>query len=102
MTDCNTTIVDGTKIISNHFELAKTFNNHYFNTVEINICFKPLKITNDSKKIVLVIYEIIYTYQDHPSVKQISNATATENTPKLIFFTFETNNLVKIQKHLKN
>ena len=41
LTDCDIAIVDGKKIISDDFELAKTFNNHYINTVEINIGFKP-------------------------------------------------------------
>ena len=44
LTDCDITIVDGKKIISDDFELAKTFNNHYINTVEINSGFNPLKI----------------------------------------------------------
>ena len=73
MTDCGITIVDGKKIISDDFELVKTFNNHYINTVEINSSFKPLKITNQSKDDLSVIDEIIRTYQDHPSVKQIKN-----------------------------
>ena len=73
LTDCDITIVDGKKIISDDFELAKTFNNHYINTVEINSGFKPLKITNQSKDDLSVIDEIIRTYQDHPSVKQIKN-----------------------------
>ena len=64
LTDCDITIVDGKKIISDDFELAKTFNNHYINTVEINSGFKPLKITNQSKDDLLVIDEIIHTYQD--------------------------------------
>ena len=46
LTDCDRTIVDGKKIISNDFELVKTFNNHYINTAEINSGFKTLKITN--------------------------------------------------------
>ena len=46
LTDCDITIVDGKKIISDDFELAKTFNNHYINTVQINSGFKPLKIIN--------------------------------------------------------
>ena len=48
LTNCDITIVDGKKIISDDFELAKTFNNH-INTVEINSGFKPLKITNQFK-----------------------------------------------------
>ena len=77
LTDCDITIADGKKIISDDFELAKTFNNHYINTVEINSGFKPLKITNHSKDDLLVIDEIMCTYQDHPSVKQIKNVIAT-------------------------
>ena len=79
MTDCDITIVDGKKIISDDFELAKTFNNHYINTVEINSGFKPLKITNQSKDDLSVIDEIIRTYQDHPSVKQIKNVITTSS-----------------------
>ena len=90
------------KIISDDFELAKTFNNHYINTVEINSGFKPLKITNQIKDDLSVIDEIICTYQDHPSVKQISNAITTSNTPKPIFFNFEPTNPVEVQKPLKN
>ena len=100
--DCDITIVDGKKIISDDFELAKTFNNHYINTVEINSGFKPLKITNQSKDDLSVIDEIIRTYQDHPSVKQIKNVITTSNTPKPIYFSFEPTNPVKVQKRLKN
>ena len=102
MTDCDITIIDGKKIISDDFELAKTFNNHYINTVEIKSGFKHLKITNQSKDDLSVIDEIIRTYQDHPSVKQISNAITTSNTPKSISFSFESTNPVEIQKRLKN
>ena len=102
MTDCDITIVDGKKIISDDFELAKTFNNHYINTVEINSGFKPLKITNQSKDDLLVIDEIIHIYQDHPSVKQIKNVITTSNTPKPIYFSFEPTNPVEVQKRIKN
>ena len=99
MTDCGITIVDGKKIISDDFELVKTFNNHYINTVEINSSFKPLKITNQPKD-VSVIDEITHTYQDHPSVKQIKNVITTSNTPKPICFSFEPTNPVEVQKRL--
>ena len=102
LTDCDITIVDGKKIISDDFELAKTFNNHYINTIEINSGFKPLKITNQSKDDLLVINEIIHTYQDHPSVKQVKNVITTSNTPKPIYFRFELTNPVEVQKRLKN
>ena len=101
MTDCDIKIVDVKKIISDDFELAKTFNNDYINIVEINSGFKPSKITNESKDYFSVIDEIIRTYQDHPSVKQISSANTTSNTPKLISFCFETIYPVEVQKHLK-
>ena len=101
LTDRDITIVDGKKIISDDFELAKTFNNHYINTVEINSGFKPLKITNQSKDDLLVIDEIIRTYQDHPSAKQIKKVITTSNTPKPIYFSFEPTNPVEIQKRLK-
>ena len=93
-----------TKIISDDFELAKTFNNHYINTVKINSGFKPLKIINQSKDDFSVIDEIIRTYQDHPSEKQISSwiTITISNTPKPIFFSFEPTNSVEVQKHLKN
>ena len=65
LTDCDMTILDGKKIILDDFELAKTFNNHYFNTVEINSGFKPLKMTNQSKDNFSVIDEFIHTYQNH-------------------------------------
>ena len=55
LTNCDITIVDGKKINSADFELAKTFNNHYINTVEINSGFKPLKIANQSKDDLSVI-----------------------------------------------
>ena len=84
------------------FGLAKTFNKNYINAVEINSGFKPLKITNQSKDDLSVIDEIIRTYQDHPSVKQIKNAITTSNTPKPIYFSFETTNPVEVQKRLKN
>ena len=102
LTDCDIAIVDGKKIISDDFELAKTFNNHYINTVEINSGFKPLKITNQSKDDLSVIDEIIRTYQDHPSVKQIKNVITTSNTPKPTYFSFEPTNLAEVQKRLKN
>ena len=56
LTDCDITIVDGKKIISDDFELAKTFNNHDINTVKINSGFKPLKIKNQSKDDFSVIH----------------------------------------------
>ena len=64
-------------MISANFELAKTFNNQYLNTLEINSSFKPLKITYHSKDDFSVIDEIIRIYQDHPSVKQINSAIKT-------------------------
>ena len=73
MTDSDITIVDGKKIISDDFELGKTFNNHYFNIVKINSGFKTMRIANQSEYHPSVIDEIIRTYQDHPSVKQIKN-----------------------------
>ena len=102
LTDCDITIVDGKKKISDDFEFAKTFNNHYIKTAEINCGFKPLKITNQSKDDLSVIDKIIRTYQDNPSVKQISNAITTSNTPKPISFSFEPTNPVEVQKRLKN
>ena len=74
MTDCDITIVDGKKIISDDVESAKTSKKQYINAVEINSGFKPLKTTNQSKDGFSVIDEIIRTYQDHPGVKQINNA----------------------------
>ena len=102
MTDCDTTIVDGRKIISDVFELAKTFSNHYINTVEISSGFKPLKITNQPKDDSSVIDEIICTYQDHPSVKQMRKAITASNTPKPISFSFEPTNPVEVRKYLRN
>ena len=96
MTDCDIAVVDGKKIISDVFELTKTFNNHYINTVEVNSGFKPLKITYQSKDDLLVIDEIIHTYQDHPSVKQIKDVITTSNTPKPIYFRFEPTNHVEV------
>ena len=101
LTDCDILIVDEEKIISGDFELAKTFNNHYINTVKINSGFTPLKITSQSKDDLSVIDEIICPYQDHPSVKQIKNAIITSNTPKPIYFSFEPTNPVEVQKRLK-
>ena len=101
MTDCDITIVDGKKIISDDFELAKTFNNHSINTVELNSGFKSLKITNQSKDDLSVINEIIRTYQDHPSVKQIKNVITTSNTPKPLYFSFEPTNPVELLNALK-
>ena len=62
----------------------------------INSGFKPLKTTNQFKGDFSVIYEVIRTYQDHPSVKEISSAIKISNTFKQIFFSFE------VQKHFKN
>ena len=42
LADCDIPIADGKKKISNDFELAKLFNNHYINTVK-NSGFKSLK-----------------------------------------------------------
>ena len=61
-----------------------------------------MKITNQSKDDLSVIDEIIRTYQDHPSVKQIKNVITTSNTPKPIYFSFEPTNPVEVQKRLKN
>ena len=61
-----------------------------------------LKITNQSKDDLLVINEIIHTYQDHPRVKQIKNVITTSNTPQPIYFGFEPTNPVEVQKRLKN
>ena len=36
-TGCDITIVDGKKIILANFELAKTFNNHYLNTLKVTV-----------------------------------------------------------------
>ena len=102
LTDCGITIVEGKKIISDDFELAKTFNNHYINTVKINSGFKPLKITSQFKDDSSVIDEIIRIYQDHPSVKQIKNVITTSNTPKPKYFIFEPTNPIEVQKRLKN
>ena len=96
MTDRDITIVDGKKIISvYHFELAKTLKNHYINRVEINSGFKSLEITNQSKDDISVIDEIIRTYQDQPSVKQIKNAITTSNTPKPVHFSFDSTQLAQ-------
>ena len=59
LTDCDITIVHGKKIISDDFDLAKTFNNHYINTVEINSGFKPLKITNQSKDDLSILMKLL-------------------------------------------
>ena len=61
-----------------------------------------MKITNQSKDYLSVIDETICTYQYHPSVKQITNAITTWNTPKLISFSFEPTNPVEVPKCLKN
>ena len=39
-TGCDITIVDGKKIILANFELAKTFNNHYLNTLEVTVALR--------------------------------------------------------------
>ena len=100
LTDYDIIIVDGKKIISGDFELAKTFNNHYINIVKINSGFKPLKVTYQSKDDLSVTDEIIRTYQDHPSAKQIKNVITTSNIPKPINFSFEPTNPVEVQKRL--
>ena len=68
----------------------------------LNNSFNPLKITNQSKDDLSVNYEVIRTYQDHPSVKQIKNLITTSNTPKPIYYSFEPTNPVEVQKCLKN
>ena len=60
--DCDIIIVDGKKKISDNFEIANIFSNHYINTVETNSGFGPLKITNQSEDDFSVIDEIIHTY----------------------------------------
>ena len=102
MTDCDITVVNGKKIISDYFELAKTFNSHHNNTVEISSDFKPLKITNQFNDDLSVIDEIIHTYHGNPSVKQLGNAMSASNTPKPIFFSFEPINPAEVQICLKN
>ena len=101
LTDCDITIIDGTRVILNDFELAKTFNNHYINTVEIKGGFKPLKITNKSNDDFSVIKEIIRTYQNHPSAKQINSSITTSSTPKPISFRSEPTNPFRFQERLK-
>ena len=61
-----------------------------------------MKITNQSKDDLSVIDEIIHTYQDHPSVKQIKNVITKSNIPKPIYFSFEPANPVEVRKRLKN
>ena len=60
-----------------------------------------MKITNQSKDDFSVINEIIRTYQNHPSVKQISSAITASNTPKPISFSFEPTTTVEVQQRLK-
>ena len=60
-----------------------------------------MKITNQSKDNLLLINEIIHTYQDHPTLKQIKNIITTSNTPKPIYFGFEPTDPVEVQKRLK-
>ena len=57
---------------------------------------------NHSKDDFSIIDEIIHTYQDRSSKKQISSIIKTSNTPKPISFTFESTNPVESQKRLKN
>ena len=99
--DCDITIVVGKKIFSDDFELAKTFNNHYINTVEINSGFKLLKITNQSKGDLSVIDEIICRYQDHPSVKQIKNVITTSKLLNQYILTLNLLILLKFKNALK-
>ena len=61
-----------------------------------------MKIANQSKDDLSVIDEIIRTYRDHPSVKQINNVITTSNTPKPIYFSFEPTNPAEAQNCLKN
>ena len=61
-----------------------------------------MKIKNQSKDDFSIIDEIIHTYQDRSSEKQISSVIKTSNTPKPISFTFESTNPVESQKRLKN
>ena len=61
-----------------------------------------MKTANQSKDDFSVTDEIIRTYQDHPSVKQISSAITTSNTFKPIFISFEPTNPDEVQKSLKN
>ena len=63
---------------------------------------KSKNITNQFTDDFSAIDEITRTYKDHPSVKQITGAIPTSNTPKPISFTFEPPNEVEVQKHLKN
>ena len=52
-------LVDGKKIISDDFELAKTYyHNYHINKVEINSRNKPLKIINPLNDEILVIGKI--------------------------------------------
>ena len=101
MTDCNITILDGKKIISDDFKLAKTFNNQYINAVEINSGFEPLKTANQSKDDLSVIDKIIHTYRDHPSVNQISSTITTSNTPKPKFLALNLLILLMFKNALK-
>ena len=84
------------KIISHDFELAWAFNNHHINTVEIKSGFKYFKITYQSNNDFSVINEIIRTYQDHPSMKQVKNVITTSNTPKPTYFGFEPTNPIEV------
>ena len=59
-------------------------------------------MTNQSKDDLSVIYEVMRTYQNHPSVKQISIAITASNTLKAISFCFEPTNAVEVQRRLKN
>ena len=53
------TLADCKKVISDVFQLIKTFNNYYINTVEINSGNKPLQIINPLQDDISAIAKII-------------------------------------------
>ena len=80
------TLIEGKNVITDEYEISRTFNKHYIDIVEKSCGKTPNKIgtilasLNDSD----VINRIIKSYQNHPSVLKIKNKFGSD----LISFDF--------------
>ena len=66
-------LINDDDMITDDKTLAKTFNEHYINTVERSSGLKPekMKIENSFNTSRNILYSIIDRYKNHPSICKI-------------------------------
>ena len=71
----NITFIEENNVLASEWELAKTFNEHYINIFEKSSGIKPKDISQCGKNqnIQRTIWEIVKSYENHPSILQIKN-----------------------------